>query len=393
MFQNDRNLKPRKKSYYAFSKNYPSRRTGTKYAIGESRARRKKERNNNIVYAVCLALAFFVVFTTASVFFTLSKRPLENGSAHATETDGSVQAVYMDADCLAGGIAFDLFQNTLSSASANAVLLDYKTADGQLFTSADGSTAAEIGAVKEPIAAATQTVARLKANGYKIILRVHCFCDPVAAANLTGAAVMEADGVTVWLDDSARNNGNPWLNPYSETARVYLLQVVREAADFGADMILLDDVSFPTGKNTDRAFFPGEAESLFSRNAILHDFIEQAKAAAGDVPLMVSMSLSAAVSGDSALYGGGIFDSAAEISAVDVRSTAIRDGTVLGELTYTAGMPAAQYIAPACTLLQNRLAENYQTKEVFLLVDTREDALEAKNAGINNYIWFPQKDT
>ena len=38
MFHYDRDLKPRKKSYYAFSKNYPGRRTGTKYAIGESRA-------------------------------------------------------------------------------------------------------------------------------------------------------------------------------------------------------------------------------------------------------------------------------------------------------------------------------------------------------------------
>ena len=393
MFQNDRNLKPRKKSYYPFSKNYPSRRTGTKYAIGESRARRKKERNNNIIYAVCLVLAFFVVFAAASVFFTLSKRPIESGNAHAVETDGSVQAVYMDADCLSGGIAFDLFQNTLSGASANAVLLDYKNADGQLFISTDGSTAAEIGAVKEPITAAAQTVERLKANGYKIILRVHCFRDPVAAANLTGAAVMEADGVTVWLDDSARNNGNPWLNPYSETARAYLLQVVREAAAFGADMVLLDDVSFPTGKNADRAFFPGEAESLFSRNAILHDFIEQAKAAVGDVPLMVSMPLSAAISGDGVLYGGGIFDSAAEISAVDVRPTAIKDGTVLGDITYAAGMNAAQYIPTACTALQNRLAENYQTKDVLLLVSIREDVSEAQNAGINNYIWFPQKDT
>ena len=111
------------------------------------------------------------------------------------------------------------------------------------------------------------------------------------------------------------------------------------------------------------------------------------------MPLMVSMPLSAAISGDGVLYGGGIFDSAAEISAVDVRPTAIKDGTVLGDITYAAGMNAAQYIPTACTALQNRLAENYQTKDVLLLVSIREDVSEAQNAGINNYIWFPQVDT
>ncbi|MGN0520762.1 MAG: putative glycoside hydrolase [Candidatus Fimenecus sp.] len=393
MFQNDKNLKPRKKSYYPFSKNYPSRRTGTKYAIGESRARRKKERNNTILYAVCLTLAFFVVFAVASVVFTLSKRPLSDGSATAAPSDGQWQAVYMNADELGGGIAFDLFQSTLSAQSANAVLVDFKNENGQLCTAADGSTAAEIGAAGTPVTTAADTVARLKESGYKIIFRVYCFKDPVAAANLPGAAVTEADGVTIWLDDSARNGGNPWLNPYSETARTYLLQVINEAVEFGADMILLDGVSFPESRYIDRAYFPGEAESLFSRNAILHDFIEQAAAVAGDVPLAVNMPLSAALSGSASLYGGGIFDSAAEYSAVDMRTQKLSDGTAIGDVTYTAGLEAQQYVPTACALLENRLAENYQTKALFVVADTPEQVSAAQNAGILNYILFPQKDT
>ncbi|MGN0572231.1 MAG: putative glycoside hydrolase [Candidatus Fimenecus sp.] len=393
MFQNDKNLKPRKKSYYPFSKNYPSRRTGTKYAIGESRARRQKERNNTIIYAVCLILAFFAVFAAASVVFTLSKRPLSDGAATAAPSDGQWQAVYMNADELGGGIAFDLFQSTLSEQSANAVLVDFKNENGQLCTASDGSTAAEIGAAGTPVTAAADTIARLKASGYKIILRVYCFKDPVAAANLPGAAVTEADGVTIWLDDSARNGGNPWLNPYSETARTYLLQVINAAVAFGADMILLDGVSFPESRYIDRAFFPGEAESLFSRNAILHDFIEQAAAVAGEVPLAVNMPLSAALSGSSTLYGGGIFDSAAEYSAVDMRTGSLSDGTAIGDVSYTAGMAAQQYIPTACTLLQNRLSENYQTKDVLVLVDSPQQVSAVKTAGTRNFVWFPQKDT
>ncbi len=393
MFQTNKTVKPRKKSYYPFSKNYPGRRTGTKYAIGESRARRKKERNNTILYAVSLVLAFFVVFSVASVVFMLSKRPLRDNTATADGAAAQWQAVYMNGDELGGGIAFDLFQSTLSAQSANAVLVDFKDASGQLCTAADGSTAAEIGAAAAPVTTAADTVARLKAGGYKIILRVYCFQDPVAAANLPGAAVTEADGVTVWLDDSARNGGNPWLNPYSETARTYLLQVINEAVAFGADMILLDGVSFPESRYIDRAYFPGEAESIFSRNAILHDFIEQAAAVAGDVPLAVNMPLSAALSGSAPLYGGGIFDSAAEYSAVDMRSAALADGTAIGDVIYTEGMEAQQYVPSSCALLQDRLAENYQTKALFAVADTPEQVSAAQNAGILNYILFPQKDT
>lgn len=393
MFQNNKSIKPRKKSYYPFSKNYPGRRTGTNYAIGESRTRRKKERSNTILYAVSLVLAFLVVFSAASVVLMLSKRPLRNGTVAADGEAAHWQAVYMASDELAGGIAFDLFQSTLSGQSANAVLVDYKNENGQLFTAADGSAAAEIGAVQTPVAAAADTVARLKADGYKIIFRVFCFQDPVAAANLPGAAVTEADGVTIWLDDSARNGGNPWLNPYSDTARAYLLDVVRDAVAFGADMVLLDGVSFPDSRYIERAYFPGEAESLFSRNAILHDFIEQAQAVAGDVPLVVQMPLSAALSGSAALYGGGIFDSAARYSAADMRTQSLPDGTVIGDVTYTEGMDAQQYVPTACALLQERLAENYQTKALFAVADTPEQVSAAQNAGILNYILFPQKDT
>lgn len=394
MFQNDKNLKPRKKSYYPFSKNYPSRRTGTKYAIGESRARRKKERKSNVLYALCLVLVFLVVFTGASVVLTLSKRPLSDGSASAAPLDGQWQAVYMNSDELSGGIAFDLFQSTLSGQEANAVLIDFKDANGQLCTAlSHDDTAAEIGAQKVPISDAADTVARLKAKNYKVILRVYCFRDPVAAANLPTAAVTEADGVTIWLDDSAWGGGNPWLNPYSDTARAYLLNIVREAAAFGADMILLDGVSFPDGRYLDRAFFPGEAESLFSRNAILHDFIEQAQAAAGDVPLAVNMPLSAALSGNDSLYGGGIFDSAAAVSAVDMRTSALTNGMRIGDMTYTEGLAPAEYMPSACTALQARLFENYRTKDLLVLTDSPEQAAALRAAGVQNFVWFPQSDT
>lgn len=392
MFKIGKNPKPRKKSYYPFSKNYPGKRTGTAYAIGESRARRKKERSNAIVYSVFLVFLFLAVFICVTVIFLLSGRPLNHNTDTVKNEDGQWHAVYMTADELGGGIAFDLFQNTLADSGADAVMLDFKSADGTVCTAADGSTSTDIGASANALTAAADTVQRLKAKGYKIIARIYCFEDPVAAAQLPGAAVTESDGITVWLDNSARSGGEPWLNPYSETARLYLLQVIREAVSFGADNVLLCSVSFPHGRYADRAFFPGEAESLFSRNAILQNFIEQAADAAGNIPLTVSMPLAASLSGDTLRYGGGIFDSAAVFAAVDFDRTALTDGTQLGNVAYTAELPQEQLVTETASALSEKLSENYRTKAILPLIYSKEDIVFLQNAGIQNYIWIPEKE-
>ena len=73
MLFDDNNVKPRKRSYYPFSKNYPGKR-GNSYDIGESRTRRKKEKRNMIVFYVVLAFLFVAVFIAASVSIKLSQR-------------------------------------------------------------------------------------------------------------------------------------------------------------------------------------------------------------------------------------------------------------------------------------------------------------------------------
>ena len=389
MFHYDRDLKPRKKSYYAFSKNYPGRRTGTKYAIGESRARHKRERNKNILFGVSLVVLFAVVFCVVFVALSLSKKPLEQGGETVAVENGNYHAVYMTPDELAGGIAFDLFRQQLEESGANAVLVDFKTADGNLVFPSTVQTAQDIGACTNAVQTAKDTVQTLQASGYAVIFRIYCFEDALAAAYLPGAAVTEADGKTVWLDDSAQNDGSGWLNPYSDTAKLYLLQIVDDAVSFGADVVLLDGVCFPSGRYLGRAVFAGEAQSTFSRNAVLQDFIEQVKKVTGDVPLAVSMSLSAALSGDQTLYGGGIFDTAADYAAVDFRRNDLPESFKMGDVTYRTDMSQEEYINAATSALSARLEENYRTKGILPITDSADDVSFLQNAGIDRYIRIP----
>ena len=185
-FQN-KNVKPRKRSYYRFSKNYPSR-SGNIYAIGESRTRRKKEKRNRIIFYVSLVFVFAAVFLIASVMSKLSHRPIDSTSKGlAAQYDGQLRALEMPEEALGGGIAYDLFRTQLKTDKANAVEVVLKRADGNLNYNSAVQTAKEIGACTQAYENAWQTIGKLRADGYKIIVKLYCFEDPLAASMLKGS--------------------------------------------------------------------------------------------------------------------------------------------------------------------------------------------------------------
>ncbi len=387
LFNDNNNLKPRKRSYYPFSKNYPGKR-GNSYDIGESRTRRKKEKRNRTVFYVCLVLLFVAVFIAASVFSKLSSRPIDSSlNGAASEFDGKFRALHMPEDALSGGIAFDLFKTKLNEVKANAVVIDFKNADGTLNYTSSVGTAASMGASAGAYENAEETVKQLKLSGYRIIARIYCYEDVLAASMLKGAAVTEADTVTVWLDDSAQNDGNPWLNPYSETAEKYLLSIISESLSVGADAVMLESVCFPDSNRAVNAYFAGENESVESRNSVLHSFVDKAAEICGDVPVIVSMNVDSALNGNASLYSGGMFDSGAVFDAVDFRTGTLSDGFAVGEQTYSAQtFTENSLIESAVPILQNKIEENYTTKAIIPIIDDPIYVSTLENLGINNYI-------
>ncbi len=387
LFYDDNNLKPRKRSYYPFSKNYPSKR-GNSYDIGESRTRRKKEKRNRTVFYICLVILFAAVFVAASVFSKLSSKPIDSGlNGTASEFDGNFKALYMPEDALGGGIAFDLFKTELSEVQANAVVIDFKNVDGTLNYTSSVGTAVDMGASAGAYENAEETVKQLKLSGYRIIARIYCYEDMLAASMLTGAAVTEADKVTVWLDDSAQNDGNPWLNPYSETAENYLLSIISESLSVGADAVMLESVCFPDSNRAVNAYFAGEDESVESRNSVLHGFVDKAAEICGDVPVIVSLDVDSALNGNVSLYSGGMFDSGAVFDAVDFRTETLSDGFNIGEQIYSAQtFTENSLIQSAVPILREKTEENYTTKTIIPIIDDPIYVSTLENLGINNYI-------
>lgn len=394
MLNNDSNQKRRKRSYYQFSKNYPSRR-GNSYDIGESRTRKKKEQRNRRWFYVMMVILFVAVFVISYVFIYLSRKPIDNNNLNnAVSFDGQFKAIYMPDDALSGGIAFDLFKSKLEDIGVNAVVIDFKKPSGKLNYTSQVGTAVDLSASDTAYANAENTIKQLKEYGYKIIARVYCYEDVLAASTLVNASVTEKDGVSVWLDNSAQRDGNPWLNPYSTVAENYIISIIAESVSIGADAVILASVNFPQSDRLDQAFFAGEAESIESRNSKLHSFVEKASAVCGDVPVMFYMNVDQALNGSEALFGGGMFDSGALFDVVDFRADVLKDGFPLVNSVYSQQtFTPEQLINTAVPTLMERLNDTYTTKAIIPIINNRENVSILQKMGINNYILIESENT
>lgn len=105
------------------------------------------------------------------------------------------------------------------------------------------------------------------------------------------------------------------------------------------------------------------------------------------------MPLSAALFGDTAAYGGGLFDSAADMAAVTLTRTGLADGAMLGRTAYSADMDEASFLSAATAALEARLSENYRTEGLLPVLEDGTDVSNLENAGIHRYIYLRTADT
>ncbi len=220
-------------------------------------------------------------------------------------------------------------------ANINAVVFDLKNAGGIVTYRSPQSSVAEYGTEAENAADLTSRIGEAKSAGYGVIARIYCFEDHKAPSGCYEASVKygSADGV-LWLDDSAENGGRPWLNPCSDTARKYVLDIVCDAANFGADAVVLDGLRFPPDRGVQYAWFANES---FDRLEVLRSFTELAVAEAGQksVPVLAAYDASKVVLGATSVYGGGpaALPASGYAPALDFRSLAGAAG-LTGALAY-----------------------------------------------------------
>ncbi len=360
------------KGYYRFSKKYPTVR-GTNYAIGESRKMKKKERNNKIILVVSMILVFVIAFVTASVCFTLSRRPIKDTNASAekrlsADNIGTVRAVFLSNETIKTDV--DL-ENALGNAvknGMNAVMIDFKDKDGDvLYPSETAVSPMSNGknAVKK------DTVNIIHKQNLMVIARVYCFEDSMAPQKLSAYVFSDAEKKNIWFDKAPALGGRVWLDPSNEKAQSYLCRIISEVSDMGADAVYLQSVKFPVSKTLKPVFDEG-----INRNEVLMSFIESAAASSG-CPVILGTEMTAIEGSNSEEYGGSLFDTAAAAVSPVIKKTD----------NYTVAV-AKDYVS-----LKSQAASNFTTLNVIMTVHNLNGNTgfyeELSSAGVDSYIIVP----
>lgn len=312
----DNRNKRRLRGFDGFSKKGPAQR-GAVYAIGESRKRKKRELRNKILSS---ALIFIAVIAALIIFFfcrDLSRKPIpedstnNNSTAVSAENIGQIKALFIDNSVLDKEIALEKKLNQAKADGFNSVMLDFKDADGTvLFPSS-----AYVSVIENKNQITQGTLEYIKSEGFTVVARVYCFRDSTAPQRIGAYVYEDAELKTPWFDAPASLSGRVWLNPASSRAQDYLLSVISEAADFGADCIYLQGVEFPVSKENPPVFT--EDDASLSRNHILLNFVEKAVGKSGKCPVILGFQFEG-IDGDSEKWGGTLFDSAAAACSPEI---------------------------------------------------------------------------
>ncbi|MCR4594853.1 MAG: putative glycoside hydrolase [Clostridiales bacterium] len=360
------------KGYYKFSKKYPTAR-GTTYAIGESRKMKKKERNNKILLVVSMILIFVIAFITASVCFTLSRRPIEDSNASnekrlSSDNFGTIRAVYISNEIIKRDADLENALDNAVKNGMNAVMLDFKDRDGDvLYPSRTAVSPMSDG--KNAIEKDTLKIIH-KAN-LMVIARVYCFEDSIAPQKLSAYVYSDAEKNTIWFDKAPALGGRVWLDPSNEKAQSYLCGIISEVSNMGADAIYLQSVRFPVSKTLKPVF-----DEDTNRNELLMNFIDSA-VASSDCSVILGTEMSAIDGSDTEKYGGSLFDTAAAACSPLIKRTD----------NYTTS------VANEYNRLKEQAANNFSTINVIMTVHDSADNTgfyeELSAAGVDSYIIVP----
>jgi hypothetical protein len=141
---------------------------------------------------------------------------------------------------ISGIFAGSFWPETLEKLSArklNAVVLDGKDYMGTVNYPTQVKLAVETGAAKNPpIPDFFRAIRFAHARGVRVIARIPCFHDPWAAKRAPRVSLMSTAGRPFEMG---------WTDPANVEAQDYIIDLVKEVVDLGADEVQLDYVRFP----------------------------------------------------------------------------------------------------------------------------------------------------
>ncbi|MCC8022508.1 MAG: putative glycoside hydrolase [Clostridiales bacterium] len=190
------------------------------------------------------------------------------------DSDVTLQAATLSTTYLDGGAMMASYIEDVKEKGYNAAVIELKRSDGTLAYDSALTDVQTYSAVSSAAKDLAGSVKLLQDHDIIPVARIYCFEDPLASSKNTDLSVLTDSG-DAWEDAE----GNTWLNPYSVSARDYLLSILKEAQDLGFQCIILEGLSFPESKTQDAVFADGVTGSPNEQS--IQSFFQEAQDALG----------------------------------------------------------------------------------------------------------------
>ncbi|MDQ2935169.1 MAG: carboxypeptidase regulatory-like domain-containing protein [Chloroflexota bacterium] len=150
-------------------------------------------------------------------------------------------ALYAPASVFEAAGRLDEMLKLIDRTEINAMVIDVKETDGNLYWATDLPIAHQVGSVMEhPLFELDKLLPKLKERGIYTIARVVSMKDNTLGAARPELAVKNAASGKPWTD----NGGGIWLDPSAPGVGEYLAAIAADLADKGFDEVQLDYVRF-----------------------------------------------------------------------------------------------------------------------------------------------------
>ncbi len=298
---------------------------GRKVYRSKSRRRSSGGAGKKIIFVLFILCIIAVAYVATGWIFSIinSSSPgdtassqtssaLEDGTVSGGEEEGGVTpvvqpgytALTMPQTVLMDPTQWQTFLDSAKAQGYTAVAVTLKDGQGALYYNSAVPRAVSNGAVVSGAVDAAQLCQAIEAAGLTPVARMGCFVDRYGS--IGSDATFTSGGSRLWQGTPNAENAYAYLDPYTDVARTYLVQIAQEIAAAGFDTILLDDVVFPTGNVYTSTILNQHNTTGATQSAILTQFVQEVQAGitaqgASAIPAADGLSY---LGVDAAAYGG-----------------------------------------------------------------------------------------
>ncbi len=173
--------------------------------------------------------------------FRLAQLPAAKVRGDVAMQPFTARALYSPAAVFEAHGRLDAMLDLIDRTEANAMVIDVKETDGNLYWNTDLPQAKAVGAVMEhPLFELNELLPKLKERGIYTIARMVVMKDNTLGKAMPDFAVRNAVTGGPWTDFG----GAIWLDPYNPGVAEYTASLARDLADKGFDEVQLDYVRF-----------------------------------------------------------------------------------------------------------------------------------------------------